>query len=70
MRGRYEQGVVAFKGIPYAAPPVGQRRFATTGDPGWVPYNTQQRPVMRINTTWETVTDPRPLERQAWDGVR
>ena len=44
--------------------------FATTGDPGWVPYNTQQRSVMRINTSWEILTDPRPVERQAWDGVR
>ena len=44
--------------------------FATTGDPGWLPYNTQQRSIMRINTTWETLTDPRPIERQAWDGAR
>jgi len=44
--------------------------FATTGAPGWVSYNTQQRSVMRINTTWEILTDPRPVERQAWDGVR
>jgi para-nitrobenzyl esterase len=44
--------------------------FATTGDPGWAPYNTQQRSVMRLNTTWEILTDPRPVERQAWDGTR
>jgi para-nitrobenzyl esterase len=44
--------------------------FARTGDPGWVPYNTQQRQVMRINTTWEILTDPRPVERRAWDGAR
>jgi para-nitrobenzyl esterase len=44
--------------------------FATTGDPGWVPYSTQQRSAMRINTTWELLTDPRPNERQAWDGAR
>ena len=44
--------------------------FATTSDPGWAPYNTQQRSVMRINTTWETIADPRPVERQAWEGVR
>jgi len=25
---------------------------------------------MRINTTWETLTDPRTVERQAWDGAR
>lgn len=44
--------------------------FATTGNPGWTPYNVQQRSVMRINTTWEILTDPRPVERQAWDGAR
>ena len=44
--------------------------FATTGDPGWVPYNTQHRSVMRINTTWDILTDPRSAERQAWDGAR
>src|SRR5215472_4205308 len=44
--------------------------FATTGDPGWVLYNTPHRSVMRINTTWEILTDPRPVERQAWDGAR
>ncbi|MEU5086280.1 carboxylesterase family protein [Streptomyces sp. NPDC021356] len=27
VRGRYEQGVAAFRGIPYAAPPFGPRRF-------------------------------------------
>ena len=44
--------------------------FATTGNPGWTPYDTQHRSVMSINTTWETLNDPRPVERQAWDGVR
>jgi para-nitrobenzyl esterase len=44
--------------------------FATTGNPGWSPYNTQQRSTMRINTTWRTITDPRPVEREAWEGVR
>ena len=78
VRGRDEHGVATFKGIPFAVPPVELARrvhhtwitFATTGDPGWVPYNTQQRSVMRINTSWEILTDPRPVERQAWDGVR
>jgi len=28
VRGRYEQEVATFKGIPFAAPPVGDRRFA------------------------------------------
>ncbi len=44
--------------------------FATTGNPGWVPYSVQQRSVMRIDTTWEMLTDPRPIERKAWDGAR
>lgn len=45
--------------------------FATTGNPGWVPYDTQQRSVMRIDDNeWEMLTNPRPLERLEWDGVR
>ena len=44
--------------------------FATTGNPGWSPYNTPQRSTMRIDTTWRTVSDARPLEREAWEGVR
>ncbi len=30
----------------------------------------QQRQVMRINTAWEILNDPRPIERHAWDGAR
>ncbi|HEX9038153.1 MAG TPA: carboxylesterase/lipase family protein [Ktedonobacterales bacterium] len=44
--------------------------FARTGDPGWPSYNAQSRAVMRINTPWALVNDPRPEERQAWEGAR
>ena len=44
--------------------------FATTGDPGWIPYSTERRPVMHIDNTWEILTDPVPNERRAWDGAR
>lgn len=27
VRGRYENGIAVFRGIPYAAPPFGARRF-------------------------------------------
>src|SRR5438128_9697488 len=33
VRGRYEQEVATFKGIPFAAPPVGQWRFAAPVPP-------------------------------------
>lgn len=44
--------------------------FAAIGDPGWIPFSTQQHQVMRINTAWEILNDPRPIERHAWDGAR
>ena len=44
--------------------------FAATGNPGWVPFSAQQHQVMRINTAWEILNDPRPIERHAWDGAR
>jgi para-nitrobenzyl esterase len=44
--------------------------FAKTGDPGWPAYTAQSRLVMGINTTWKVISDPRPMERQVWDGVR
>jgi para-nitrobenzyl esterase len=44
--------------------------FATTGNPGWTSYDTQRRSVMRIDTHWEIISNPRPDERAAWNGVR
>lgn len=41
-------------------------RFATTGDPGWDPYDTERRATMRIGTEWARLDDPRGRERQAW----
>ncbi|WP_395571878.1 carboxylesterase/lipase family protein [Streptomyces sp. BK79] len=41
-------------------------RFATTGSPGWDPYDTGRRATMRIDAEWTQVTDPRRRERQAW----
>src|SRR5260370_27965510 len=37
VRGRYEQNIAAFKGIPFAAPPVGKHRFKAPVQPEpWV----------------------------------
>ncbi|MFE6194656.1 carboxylesterase/lipase family protein [Streptomyces sp. NPDC057838] len=33
LRGRHERGVAVFRGIPYAAPPFGPRRFRPPGPP-------------------------------------
>jgi para-nitrobenzyl esterase len=44
--------------------------FATTGNPGWPPYNQETRPTMRFDNESELVTDPRPDEREAWTGHR
>ncbi|MGI5440623.1 carboxylesterase/lipase family protein [Streptomyces shenzhenensis] len=41
-------------------------RFATTGNPGWDPYDTERRATMRIDTEWTQVNDPRRQERQSW----
>jgi para-nitrobenzyl esterase len=43
--------------------------YVTSGDPGWAPYG-DDRTVHRFATPSETVTDPRPMQRQVWDGVR
>lgn len=45
--------------------------FATTGDPGWPPYDLERRPVMRFAASRSVVVDdPRGATRRLWDGVR
>ncbi|MFI8849912.1 carboxylesterase family protein [Streptomyces sp. 891-h] len=41
-------------------------RFASTGNPGWDPYDEERRATMRIGAEWTQVDDPRREERQAW----
>jgi para-nitrobenzyl esterase len=41
-------------------------RFATTGNPGWDPYDTERRATMHIDAEWTQIDDPRSRERQAW----
>lgn len=41
-------------------------RFATTGDPGWDPYDNERRATMRIAAEWTQVDDPHRQERRAW----
>lgn len=46
-------------------------RFAKTGDPGWSPWEPEERRVMRIgHPDWEEIADPRAAEREAWAGVQ
>ena len=45
--------------------------FATSGTPGWSPYDSRERTVMRFDGAGGTVViDPAAKERQLWDGVR
>ena len=45
--------------------------FATSGEPGWPPYDAGERSVMRFDGTGGTVVmDPAANERQLWDGIR
>ncbi|MFH9072090.1 carboxylesterase/lipase family protein [Streptomyces alboflavus] len=41
-------------------------RFATTGDPGWDPYDGGRRATMRVAAEWTQVDDPHGEEREAW----
>ncbi|MFJ2771058.1 carboxylesterase/lipase family protein [Streptomyces sp. NPDC087300] len=41
-------------------------RFATTGAPGWDPYDAEHRTTMRIDAEWAQIRDPRSEERRAW----
>ena len=44
--------------------------YATTGDPGWPPYDTTTRATMRVGLDAQVVHDPRPEQRGAWAGIR
>lgn len=44
--------------------------FATTGDPGWAPYDRDSRTTMVFDEESATVDDPRPQERELWEGLR
>jgi para-nitrobenzyl esterase len=45
--------------------------FATNGSPGWSPYDSAARSVMRFDGAGGTiVTDPAATERRLWDGIR
>jgi para-nitrobenzyl esterase len=53
-------------------------RFATNGDPGWEPYDAQDRATLQIGTpknhssavVSQTVNDPEPEIRELWDHNR
>ena len=45
--------------------------FATNGSPGWSPYDSGARSVMRFDEAGGTVVlDPAANERHLWDGIR
>lgn len=44
--------------------------FAVTGDPGWPAYDRGHRATMRFDQDPEVQYDPRPRERELWEGHR
>jgi len=44
-------------------------RFATDGDPGWRPYDLDDRPTMEFGVRRRVVNDPRRAERRLWEGT-
>lgn len=44
--------------------------FATTGNPGWAPYEQSTRTTMSFGPERAVLEDPRSNERLAWAGVR
>lgn len=45
-------------------------RFATTGEPGWQKYDTNERTTMIYDLTMAPVSDGAGIERAAWAGKR
>lgn len=45
-------------------------RFATTGDPGWEPYDRDTRTTMIYDSASAAIPDAAGGERQAWEGKR
>jgi para-nitrobenzyl esterase len=44
--------------------------FATHGDPGWLPYDLEQRPTMHFDAHSNLLKDPRHAERTLWEDRR
>jgi para-nitrobenzyl esterase len=44
--------------------------FATSGNPGWPPFELSRRATMRFDDISEMVEDPRSSERALWEGRR
>jgi para-nitrobenzyl esterase len=69
IQGRNHEGVFIFKSIPYAAAPVGERRFAAPAKP--VPWDsirdaTQSGPTAPFNLPKEADIDSKPALGDGW----